>query len=496
MVSYSRFEHEHIMPNFRYIEKISEDYQVFLNGEEIPVYTCRISKHPFNRVWPGEQRPFTQTEVVSYVNLVSDEPVELTVKINREYKKVFLKPYSKNVALTEQDKTVSFTLTDHGGYVLGANDLHHCLYIFNSKPIQAPKKEDVTHFFGPGVHMPGKIILHSNESVYVDKDALVFGCIYAENAENIHIFGNGIFDDTLEGRLDNGCYEPFTNGNIKFYDCNHIRLEGVGFRNSAIWCVNFFHCTDVVLDNIKVFGQWRYNTDGVDIVNSRDITIRNSFIHSFDDTISIKGIDRYVTTDNEDMLFENCVLWCDWGRVCEIGLETACRRYRNITFRNCDVIRGAHAALDVNCGDVAEISDILFENMRVEFNAFDTPMVFQATDGQEYDAEDQLAVPFLLKVANPRWRSPRLYDLYRIPAEYPPELNLEGIRVAMCHDITFRNITVYYDENLPLKDGKFDLPINIQSYKEGTVFYNLFGENFKVIYKGETYPVEISLDPQ
>ena len=66
----------------------------------------------------------------------------------------------------------------------------------------------------------------------------------------------------------------------------------------------------------------------------------------------------------------------------------------------------------------------------------------------------------------------------------------------MCHDITFRDITVYYDEDLPLKDGEFDIPINIQSYKEGTVFYNLFGENFKVIYKGGTYPVEISLDPQ
>ena len=45
-------------------------------------------------------------------------------------------------------------------------------------------------------------------------------------------------------------------------------------------------------------------------------------------------------------------------------------------------------------------------------------------------------------------------------------------------------------------NGKFDIPVNVQSYKEGTVFYNLFGEDFKVIYKGETHPVEISLDPQ
>ena len=81
MVSYSIFEHEHIMPTFRYVERVSEDYKVFLRGAEIPVYTCRISKYPFNRVWPGEQRPFPQSEVVSYVNLVSDEPVFLHARL-------------------------------------------------------------------------------------------------------------------------------------------------------------------------------------------------------------------------------------------------------------------------------------------------------------------------------------------------------------------------------------------------------------------------------
>ena len=35
--------------------------------------------------------------------------------------------------------------------------------------------------------MPGKPLLHGNDSVYGDKNALIFGCIYAENAQNIHI---------------------------------------------------------------------------------------------------------------------------------------------------------------------------------------------------------------------------------------------------------------------------------------------------------------------
>ena len=65
----------------------------------------------------------------------------------------------------------------------------------------------------------------------------------------------------------------------------------------------------------KVFGQWRYNNDGVNIVNSKNITVKNSFVHSFDDSITIKGIDRYAETDNENILSENCVLWCDWGKL-------------------------------------------------------------------------------------------------------------------------------------------------------------------------------------
>lgn len=58
--------------------------------------------------------------------------------------------------------------------------------------------------------------------------------------------------------------------------------------------VSLFHCFNVKIEDIKVFRQWRYNADGIDIVNPQNINIENSFIHSFDDTISVKGIDGYI----------------------------------------------------------------------------------------------------------------------------------------------------------------------------------------------------------
>ncbi len=478
MFAHSEFVHHYTLSKMPHIESISSDYTVSVNGTPVPVYTARISKFPFNRVWPGYQRAIDQTELVSFVNLVSNEPLTLTVTATRPHERVRIKPYSRGIAPVEADGKITFTLPENGQFVLECDSYHGCLYIFNSAPIAPPAPASVTHYFGPGVHFPGKITLHSHESVYVDRDALVFGCIYAEDAEDIHIFGNGLFDDAGEGRMNSPCYEAFTNGNIKLYDCRDVRIEGVLLRDSAIWCLNLFHCFDVKVDDIKIFGQWRYNTDGVDIVNSQRITIKNSFIHSFDDTVTIKGIDRYATTDNLHMLVENCILWCDWGKTCEIGLETACREYRDITFRDCDILRAGNTALDIQNGDCAAVSEILFEDIRVEYNAFDTDARYQGCDEQIYDGEGTIQIPRLVSIMNFRFRSPEMVAAWGDPSDY---VDLTGIPQASVRHVVCRNIQVYYDEAIPLtEDGRYQVPIVVCSSVEGVRLADIRLENISV----------------
>lgn len=461
MFSYSTFTHNAISEeDRRYKRPLSALCRVFVGGTEVPVYTCRISKYPFNTVWPGHQRPFDQSEEASFVNLVSDEALNIEILTDTPYDRLLIKPYSKEIRHTEEDGRIRFTLTENGGYVVEFGDYHKTLYIFNSKPISAPRADEVTHFFGAGIHFPGKIKLNSNESVYIDKDALVYGCIYACGAENIHIFGNGILDDSHEERSIEHCYEDFTNGNMKFYECKNLRIEGVGMTNSAIWCMNLFACFDVVLDGIKIFGQWRYNTDGIDIVNCQDIAIQNSFIHSFDDTVTIKGIDRFAHIDNKNIRIENCVLWCDWGKCCEVGVETVCREYANISFRHCDVLRPGYAALDINNGDLAEIHDVTFEDIRVEYNRFDTDFVYQSKDDECYSAQNSLASPCLVLICNYAWRTEKVRSDWGLPTldtTFAPEKG----KVRSIHDVTVKNIRVYYDEGLPLSNGMPNIKIEL-----------------------------------
>ena len=89
-------------------------------------------------------------------------------------------------------------------------------------------------------------------------------------------------------------------------------------RDPAEWCAAFFGDRKVAISDVKLVGLWRYNSDGIDICNSQDVTIRDSFIRSFDDSIVIKGLkNRRQSFDDRpirNVRVSGLVVWCDWGR--------------------------------------------------------------------------------------------------------------------------------------------------------------------------------------
>ena len=480
MFEFSTFKNETARKNYGFNMPISKDFRVYVCKKEVPVYTCRISKYPINTWWPNHQRPIDQTEEVSYVNLVSDQ--EITVEVEpltkRAFNRVMIKPYSKGVKSEIIDGKIIFTLTKNGGYVLELDDYHGCLYLFNNKPEEKDGK-DATYRFDAGVHFVGKIVLKDNESVFVHKDALVYGCIYAKDAKNIKVYGNGIFDDGNEERVNNNCYD-FTNGNLKFINCDGVSVSGVGFMNSAIWCVNIFNCKNVHIGGVNVFGQWRYNTDGIDIVNSQNVTVENCFVHSFDDSIVVKGLDYYATTDVKNITVNNCVLWCDWGRALEIGAETHCKKYSDVLFNNCDVIRAGFIACDIQNGDCAEIHDVTFKDIRIELENFYTAGHYQNSAQEKYDKHGELAVTAVAVIENPRFR-----ELYlkgqngHQPLPYVvPQTDR---RFASVHDVIFKDITVYLDQKILERiDVKNAIFVSINNKIERAEFNNIKIENLSV----------------
>ena len=411
---------------------VNDDYTVTVNGQECPVHECRVSAMPFNRVWPGKQRPLDQTESAGFVSFSADEEVTLRVKRNTPYKSAVVRPLSKKVETVIKNDEIVFTLSHHGQYVLELDDYHNVLHIFFNKIKKYPDAEKATYYFGPGLHYPGTVTLKDNDTVYVDEEAIVFGSIYTLGAKNIKVYGGGIIDNSNEERLIEHCYENVTKGTFRIYGSENVTVEDVIFTNSSTWIMSMFYCNNVKIDNVKLVGHWRYNTDGIDICNTSNVTVTNSFVRAFDDVITIKGIYRYDRTPIENITVDNCVLWCGWGNTCEIGIETQTREYRNITFRNCDVIHASGPALSIPNGNYAYVHDVTYENMNVEFQSYSLPEVYQDSDDKVYNPNESAFAHLFIHADNGNYNFPEDLD------------NSCGIfcRIA---DILYKNVNAYTD---------------------------------------------------
>ena len=363
-------------------EKLCEHYSLRVNGREVPVYSCRVSAVPFNQGWPGYQRPKDQTESAGFAYWEMDGAVTVEVTAGRAFRSAVVRPTSRGIKAKVQGSRATFTIDRPGQFTVEFDGLRAALHLF-ADPLSAgvprPDDPDVL-YFGPGVHRPGRIALRTGQRVHVAAGAVVYTRLDCRKVSDVRITGRGIIDSSEFERGDGGC--------ILLDDCSDVTIEGVILRDSPSWCLSMFGCRSVSVSRIKLIGMWRYNADGIDVCNSQDVTIQDSFVRAFDDTLAVKGVrsDSLPYSDRavRNVRFSRCVLWCDWGRAMEIGAETCAPEIADVVFDNCDIIRTTHAAMEIRHGDGAHVRNIRFRNIRVEIDDANPDPQFQRAPGQVY----------------------------------------------------------------------------------------------------------------
>lgn len=382
-----------------------------VNDEIAELSSVRVSAIPFNRTWPGKQRAISQSEIAYVLRTESLEPIRLSVKSEKLIEKVKIRPASKNIHFDTTAYTVSFLLQAHGQYVLEINGDHHAIHIFFDEP-ESYQTKQVTHSFVSGEHRLGFLELNDNDSIYIGKGATLYANIFAIGKRNIKIFGHGTLNGSCEIRTrKNGDVgwdgekhfskeKLHTIGCLRFIDCQNISIDGITVTDSSSYAVCAYASRDICVANVKVVGHWKYNNDGIDLFNCSNAIIKNSFVRSFDDSICIKGISAFSDRNCERITVDNCVLWCGWGKTLEIGLATAAKKIREITFSNCDLIHNQITCISIANGQFADISDVLYKNITVEYEYCDMP-VYQNSDDQIYKGNSDY-LPSLLVITDNR----------------------------------------------------------------------------------------------
>jgi hypothetical protein len=359
----------------------SDMYSVKVNDQEIWTEKFRtnmdISKLPD---WFIESYTKVQQEI-HQASFSCKGKLEISIRVSNAIKKVSIHPSSRGIKKIVHENVVTFSLSGPDKIFVEIDDLPP-LFIF-ANPIEHEKifpDDPGIHYFGPGVHKPGYITLKDNETVYIAAGAIVYGGIRANGVSNVRVIGRGILDGGFE-----------FNQMVLVQNCKDVLFEGVMIRNGDGWTNTLINCDGIKYNNVKVisFGP---GGDGIDPLGSRKVVISNCFLRCTDDCIAIKApaSDQVV---NDVLVTDNTMIGFAFSDGVTIGFETNAASVSNIIVRNCDVIlaRGGsrvdgHSGFSIICDGPAVISNVLYENIRVEKSEIKL-FELQITDGTKYGVD-------------------------------------------------------------------------------------------------------------
>lgn len=338
-------------------EALSTDYKVQVEGRRVDVYMARVLDPPF----AGKQ--WDHGGSYSFANFDMSGRIVVRIVSKRSLRKVVIRPQSSGVKTTLEDEhTLSLSMDRPLKLSIEPEGKKGPLLLFANPMVKrAPKPGDKdVIYFAPGVHKPEKIVLKSNQTLYLAGGSVVKAEVLAEGT-NIRICGRGILDGS-DWQWRKG---PVGNM-IAIRNSTDVEVCGITLRGASHWTIVPKNCRSVTIRNVKLCNSRVQNDDGINPCNSQDVLITDCFVRSDDDCVALKGLDFSAPNSNvEQITVENSILWCDRARIFLLGHESRAAFMRNITFRNLDIIHFSMTPFLLEPGEDMRLEDITIENIRI-----------------------------------------------------------------------------------------------------------------------------------
>lgn len=263
----------------------------------------------------------------------------------------------------------------------------------NTKAIQAAIDQALTQkgtvIVPPGTFLTGGLTLGPNMALQLNKDAVLLASdnmvdyphktfISAPYADSLKISGSGTINGNGTAFFDEEWRfterpQPW----IVVSDAKGVSVTGIHFENSPSHTLNFDFCDGVSVDGISIENNPKSpNTDGIDIRNSRNVTISNCDIRTGDDAICLKNTSKekvwYDPKGNprprivENITVRDCYLESDDSAL-KLGTGSG-HSTQSIVFDNI-TIRKTRYAIGLFMMDGGQYNDVLFKNIDAKTGA-------------------------------------------------------------------------------------------------------------------------------
>ena len=309
---------------------------------------------------------------------------EVVVHSTRPVSSAAILPLSFGITPRIAGGDIKFTLDRPRNLTIEINGSpDKALHLFANPLEEAPPKpgDPGVIYFGPGVHEVTTMTVASGATVYLAGGAVLRVAVGKDEkpttlkdwsgVKNYRKFmgvrGKGI---TIRGRgvIDMSPLPWHARSGIVMEGAEGVRIEGITILDAPAWAVAMFNARDIRIDNIKQICR-RENSDGIDICNSRDVTVTGCFMRNNDDEICVKCTQPWPAQISKNIVVEGCVIWNERARGLGITSETR-RDIEDVVFKNCDIIHdfskgGECAALAILVSDSGTMRNIRFEDIRV-----------------------------------------------------------------------------------------------------------------------------------
>ena len=341
-----------------------------VDGHELFVYDTAVNN---THSWVNNYKPTLSTAPVTSFDF-DGAPVtmEITVSGQTELGDVVVRPLSSGITPAVEGNVITFQIAEPDVYTVEwGGSVMNAMHIFaNAIDYDAPTEStDTVKYIGPGAWSIDTMVLTDGMEVYISGGAVVQGIIVGNKVSNAKISGHGFIDGSNNESwmlAQRTAYVP-----ISLSECENVDISGIAMLDPNAWCVNIYDCDHVTVDGVKIITA-RPNGDGITIQSSRNITVSNSFVRSWDDSLVVKNYSNIKGSDSANITFDNCQVWTDLAQSMEIGYETnkggkINPTIQNITFQNITVLHNFHKpVMSIHNADDAAVSGIRYKNITVE----------------------------------------------------------------------------------------------------------------------------------
>ncbi|WP_413666641.1 glycoside hydrolase family 28 protein [Mucilaginibacter sp. Mucisp86] len=185
------------------------------------------------------------------------------------------------------------------------------------------------------------------------------GLIFAANADNITIEGNGTIDGQgAQFRSDTkgvlppagitGNHRPY---HLLFYQCKNLTVRNISLINSAYHSVRVCLCSYVKMEGLFIRGKVIHNNDGFHFIGSTYVHVTNCDVQCQDDACALFGSCKFVTVSD-------CSFSTRWS-VFRFGGGEA----ENITVSNCLIYETYGCPIKMRCSPGSRFENISFSNL-------------------------------------------------------------------------------------------------------------------------------------